>query len=80
MRTSRRTKFFAFIAIVSLLMSVPAPAEFRWVAWLAAALATFWVVLMFIEDLSQGAVDVDETDEPAESEAPFRPPPFPGRP
>jgi len=53
MRIARRSLFFLGLAIVSLLLLEPTPAEFRWVNLSMAGLALFWFVLLSIEDLSQ---------------------------
>jgi hypothetical protein len=52
MRLGGRPVFFAGLAVLSLLMLVPTPQEFRWVNVAAAGLAIFWAVLLFLEDRS----------------------------
>jgi hypothetical protein len=48
----RRSGFFFALTLVSLLLLIPCPAEFRWVAWLCSILAAFWGVLGALESLS----------------------------
>jgi hypothetical protein len=74
----RRSLFFALLALVSLALVPACPPEFRWVAWLAASLATLWAVLLGIEDVLRPRAERPE-EAPAEVEMPFAPPPPPGR-
>ena len=48
----RRSGFFFAVTLVSLLLLIPCPAEFRWVAWLCSGLAAFWGVLGALESLT----------------------------
>jgi hypothetical protein len=49
-RFGRRPLFFLAIAIISLLLLAPTPADSRWVNVVMAALAFFWFVLLSIEE------------------------------
>ena len=51
MRIGRRPLFFLATAIVCVLMMPPTPGEFRWVNVSMAILASFWAVLLGIEDV-----------------------------
>jgi hypothetical protein len=76
----RRSLFFAFLAVVCVVLVPVTPAEFRWVAWLAAGLATFWAVLIGIEDVTRPRAERHARAETeTEMEMPFAPPPPPGR-
>ena len=59
-------------------MSFATPTDFRWVAWAATGLATFWATLLAIEDIVAGSDEV-ELQPPTDPEPIFSPPPFPGR-
>ena len=78
MRIGRRPLFFTSLAVISLLLLEPTPADLRWVNLASAALAMFWAVALFLEDRSmlrsrpgpgqhpeQRPPDVDEEDDPA---------------
>jgi hypothetical protein len=47
----RRATFFLCVSLVSMLLVVPCPPEFRWVAWFCAGLAAFWAILLAIDRL-----------------------------
>ena len=47
----RRATFFFCVSLVSMLLVVPCPPEFRWVAWFCAGLAAFWAILLAIDRL-----------------------------
>src|SRR2546422_762931 len=54
---------------------VPAtPPEFRWVAWLAAGLATFWGVALGAEDIAKGGRRGGGKSVPPVGGTPFDPP------
>ncbi len=48
----RRAEFFFGVTLVSLLLLIPCPTEFRWVAWLCSGLSAFWGVLAALESLT----------------------------
>jgi hypothetical protein len=48
----RRAWFFLCVSLVSLLLVLPCPPEFRWVAWFCAGLAAFWAILLAVDSLS----------------------------
>ena len=48
----RRPLFFAGLAVLSILLDYPTPAEFRWVCWFCAGLAAFWAVALALEELT----------------------------
>jgi hypothetical protein len=78
MRIGRRPLFFAALAVLSLVMIEPTPAEYRWVNLFAAGLATFWAVMLFLEERSlvrwsPGAKDAAE--KRARRPSPPGPPP-----
>lgn len=50
----RRSAFFGALAIVSLLLWEPTPAEYRWVNLFAASLAVLWAIAAAFEDRSLG--------------------------
>ena len=52
MRIGRRPLFFTSLAVISLLLLEPTPADLRWVNLASAALAMFWAVALFFEDRS----------------------------
>ena len=52
MRIGRRPLFFTALAVISLLLLEPTPADLRWVNLASAALAMFWAVALFLEDRS----------------------------
>ena len=52
MRIGRRPLFFSGLALISLLLWEPTPAEYRWVNLFSAGLALFWAVVLFLEDRS----------------------------
>ena len=52
MRIGRRPLFFSGLALISLLLWEPTPAEYRWVNLFSAGLALFWAVMLFLEDRS----------------------------
>ncbi|HWC69901.1 MAG TPA: hypothetical protein VG993_01935 [Actinomycetota bacterium] len=54
MRLGRRTAFFGALAVISLLLWEPTPAEYRWVNLFAAGLALVWAVGTALEDRSLG--------------------------
>ena len=74
----RRARFFGVCAIVCLVMSFATPSDFRWVAWAATGLATFWATLLAVEDIVAGTDD-GPPQPLIEAEPVFSPPPFPGR-
>jgi hypothetical protein len=74
----RRPLFFLVLAFVSLVMVLPTPPQFRWVAWLCAGLAGFWSVTLAIEDLTKPHAPRTAPDSSNERENPFSPPPPPG--
>lgn len=53
MNLGRRPLFFLGVAAAFLALLVPTPDEFRWVNLSMAALATFWFVLLTIEEISE---------------------------
>ena len=53
MRLSRRPLFFAAIAFAALLLYEPTPGNLRWLNLSMAGLATFWFVLLAIEEWSR---------------------------
>jgi hypothetical protein len=73
----RRPVFFAVTCLVSILLVPAAPAEFRWVAWLSAALGGFWAVATALEDLTRPWEPKDRVAR-VRPTAPFEPPPAPG--
>jgi len=81
----RRSLFFAFIAVISILLYYPTPAEFRWVCWFCAGLAAFWAVTLALEELT-GPMESglpsrrDSAWGVPGPESPFAPPPPPGGP
>ena len=75
-RFGQQTRFFAATALVCFAVSWPAPVDYRWVAWTAAALAAFWCVMFALEDLTRGARR-GAAEPPVAVEMPFPPPPFP---
>ena len=48
----RRAWFFLGVSLVSLLIVLSCPPEFRWVAWLCAGLAAAWAILLAADSLS----------------------------
>ena len=50
----RRSAFFGALAIISLLLWEPTPAEYRWVNLFAAVLALLWAIAAAFEDRSLG--------------------------
>jgi hypothetical protein len=50
-RIGRRPVFFAAIAVVCLLMVWPTPPDLRYVPYALAALATFWAIVVGLDDL-----------------------------
>lgn len=70
--------FFALMAVVCVLLVPATPPEFRFVPWAGAALATFWAVLLGLEELTRPRLERRD-EPPAEIEMPFAPPPPPGR-
>lgn len=46
----RRPLFFLAVAVVSLLLWIPTPSDFRWVNIVMASIAFFWFVLLGIEE------------------------------
>jgi hypothetical protein len=50
-RIGRRAVFFAVIAVVCLLMVWPTPPDLRYVPYALAGLATFWAVMVGLDDL-----------------------------
>jgi hypothetical protein len=74
----RRSLFFTFLAVICAVLVPLMPSEFRWVAWLAAGLATFWAVLLGIEDITRPKAERPDRAD-TEMEMPFAPPPPPGR-
>jgi hypothetical protein len=48
----RRPLFFTALAVISLLLLEPTPADLRWVNLASAALAMFWAVALFLEERS----------------------------
>lgn len=78
MRIGRRPLFFTSLAVISLLLLEPTPADLRWVNLASAALAMFWAVALFLEDRSmlrsrpgpgqppeRGSPNADDGDDPA---------------
>jgi hypothetical protein len=53
MTLGRRPLFLLGVAAAFLAPLVPTPTEFRWVNLSMAALATFWFVLLAIEEISE---------------------------
>jgi hypothetical protein len=60
MRIGRRPLFFLGVAVTFLALLVPTPEEFRSVNLAMAALATFWFVLLTIEEISERNDGSDE--------------------
>jgi hypothetical protein len=60
MRIGRRPLFFLGVAVTFLALLVPTPEEFRVVNLAMAALATFWFVLLTIEEISERNDGSDE--------------------
>jgi hypothetical protein len=82
MRIGRRPLFFALLALICVIMLEPTPAEYRWVNLFAAGLASFWAVMLFLEERSlvrwsPGARDAAE--ERKRRPPPPGPPPTPPR-
>jgi hypothetical protein len=51
-RIGRRPLFFLATALVCLVLLPASPPEFRWVNLGCAGLATFWAVLLAVEELA----------------------------
>lgn len=51
MRIGRRALFFFGTALVCVALIPPTPPEFRWVNLSMAGLATFWAILIAIEEI-----------------------------
>jgi hypothetical protein len=65
----RRPLFFLAVGVVSLLLFIPTPSDFRWVNIVMASIALFWFVLLGIEESQGRRLSTDETSPPAA--APF---------
>jgi len=65
MRLGRRPLSFLAVAIISLLLLVPTPTEFRWVNILMTVLALFWFVLLTIEESQARRPVTDEVLDPS---------------
>ncbi len=63
---SRRSLFFAALALLSLIMLEPTPAAYRWVNLLSAALALFWAVMLFLEERSFAKITPPPEPQPPE--------------
>jgi len=63
MRISRRPLFFAAIAVAALILYEPTPANLRWLNLTMAGLATFWFILLAIEDVARQGRRPDRKDE-----------------
>jgi hypothetical protein len=66
-RVGRRTWFFLSLAVVCLLLLEPTPDAYRWVNLVTAGVATFWGIMLFLEERSfhrseEGAPPDDEAD------------------
>jgi hypothetical protein len=48
----RRWLFFAALAAVNLIMLEPTPDQYHWVNYFGAGLATFWAIMLFLEERS----------------------------
>ncbi len=57
MRLGRRPLFFLILAAINLVLIPPTPSEFRWVNVSMACLATFWAVLLSIEEIANRRQD-----------------------
>jgi len=51
-KLSRRPWFFALVAFVALLMVPATPSDFWGVNWFCCGLASFWAVMLAIEEIS----------------------------
>jgi hypothetical protein len=63
MRLSRRPLFFAAIAAAALILYEPTPEDLRWLNLAMAGLATFWFILLALEDVSRQRDRHDPGDE-----------------
>jgi hypothetical protein len=72
----RRPLFFAFAALLSLVLVPAMTPDLRWVAWVTAGLAAFWAILLAIEDLATPTLG-RQTRERDGTQTPFGPPPPP---
>jgi hypothetical protein len=79
-RIRRRTRFFAVLLVIGLLMVPATPPSYEGAAWFVVALAGFWGVLFLLEDLLTPVPPVARPrrarrpEEPG-AEALFAPPP-----
>ena len=64
MTRGRRPLFFLAVAVISLLLWIPTPSDFRWVNVVMASLGFFWFVLLGIEERQARKVSADETPRP----------------
>jgi hypothetical protein len=76
----RRPVFFFILAVVSMALYYPTPADFRWVCWFCAGLAGFWAVTLSLQDLTAPRGPLDSRSRVQQvSGTPFGPPPRPGK-
>jgi hypothetical protein len=50
-RIRRRTRFFAILLVIGLLMVPATPASYEGAAWFVVIVAGFWALLFLLEDL-----------------------------
>jgi hypothetical protein len=70
----RRAAFFAIMAAVCAVLIPVTPPEFRWVAWFATGLASFWALALGAEDVARGAGHRHVWTVPTAQGTPFDPP------
>jgi hypothetical protein len=60
MRFGRRPLFFLAVVAISLLLVPPTPSDFRWVNLTMASIASFWFVLLAIEEAQGNRLSEEE--------------------
>lgn len=60
MTLGRRPLFFLAVAVVSLLLWIPTPSDFRWLNIVMAIIASFWFVMLAIEERQGRRLLADE--------------------
>jgi hypothetical protein len=79
-RIGRRTRFFAVLLVIGLVMVPATPTSFEGAAWFVVIASGFWALLFLLEDLLTPVPPVDRPDRGRRPEAPsaealFAPPP-----
>jgi hypothetical protein len=76
----RQARFFAVLALVSLVLYYPTPPELRGVPLFGAALAGFWAIALSLQDLTTPMLEPPDKVKMTEPEDVLFAPPPRGRP